>query len=388
MAQPAISNKVWHRARIEEEKASIRAELDKAGGGDDPRQRLWVALEKLQESSELTPLHQLRRYVYIVSALIQHAHFGGLKPRQVGKLVSLAEAILATQGVHPNSPKLGFLYAELYLAVSQIHTQQGRHWESLWEQQLATYLSPTTSGGGAGFQALALGIRSLRLGHARFAADQLEKAESAGLTPPYLSRAKLERLKALRLCGDLDGADRVPLEVTPGFSAAEKRELEWEKLCRESQRTGSVSSLVLSVQKNKSHHSPAYLCEALLWSRIVKSREWIQRFPTARSMARNPHASLKSSYLFDWVTTFESCYDPAIPGILRLRRLGLQLADVAQLPSIDTELLVWAAAARWLARNRMEELAEVVRREYRGLSLRLSEGKHADVLGLLSDLQA
>ena len=69
------------------------------------------------------------------------------------------------------------------------------------------------------------------------------------------------------------------------------------------------------------------------------------------------------------------------------RKLGQQLTRVSQLPSVDTELLVWAAAARWLARNRMEGLGALTLQEYRALSLRLSSGAHVDVLGLLPDLQ-
>lgn len=381
---------MWTQKQIEETKAAVRAEILKHSDPGDPHQGLWFVLEKIQESEEeLTPQSQLERYIYVVSSLVHHAHFGGLKPRQIEKLIGLAEAVLALQGIKPSSSKLGFLYGELYLAVSQIQTQQGQHWDSIWGQQLSFYLSQRAPSGGKGFQALLLAIRAFRLGHSQLALRELERAEKLGLDSQYHARVELERLKALRLSGQYQLADTSSQKAREGLrpNAAEVHEFDWEEVCRVVARTREIAPLVQRVQKKDSpHHRATYLCEAFLWTRIVKTREYLKRFPTARSLARDPHISVKGSHLYPWVSGFETLYDVTIPTILRLRRLGQLLSEAHRLPSVDTELLIWAAAARWLARNRIEGLAAATLAEYRGLSLRLTGGKSADALGVVGDL--
>jgi len=381
---------MWTQKQIEQTKAEVRARIASHSDPADPHQALWFALEKIHDAGEeLTSQGQLERYVYVVSSLVHHAHFGGLKPKQLEKLIGLAEAILALQGIRPNSSKLGFLYGELYLAVSQIQTQQGQHWDSIWGQQLSFYLSQRAPSGGKGFQALLLAIRGFRLGHANLALEQLEQADKLGLDSQYQTRAALEALKALRLSGSFAKADTVAKHVRESLRphAAEVHELDWEDLLRKISRERDIGALLTAVQKKDSpHHKATYLCEAFLWTRIVKTREWLKRFPTARSLARDPHISVKGSHLFPWVTGFESLYDSTIPTILRLKKLGQLLSEAHRLPSIDTEILIWAAAARWLARNRIEGLAAATFAEYRGLSLRLTDGKSPDALGLLADI--
>src|SRR5262249_45566790 len=85
--------------------------------------------------------------------------------------------------------------------------------------------------------------------------------------------------------------------------------------------------------------------------------------------------------------TLERAYDAAIPFLTRLDEVGRALATTARLVSVDKELLVWAAGARWLYRNGNFAAARLVEGEYAALSRRLSDGASADVLGVLGDLQ-
>jgi hypothetical protein len=55
---------------------------------------------------------------------------------------------------------------------------------------------------------------------------------------------------------------------------------------------------------------------------------------------------------------------------------------VHEVLTVDKELLVWAAAARWLGRNRVRVLADAARLSYEALCLRLSGGRSHDTLGL------
>jgi len=91
-------------------------------------------------------------------------------------------------------------------------------------------------------------------------------------------------------------------------------------------------------------------------------------------------------FFFTCVQTIERCYDYSIPYIRRLEALGRLLTELNKLPTIDKELLVWAAAVRWLSRSKARSLAALVLSEYHALSLRLSKGKMVDVFGLMEDI--
>jgi hypothetical protein len=379
----------WQRATIDAEKLRIKAELDEVGLKDGQSARLRHALDQvfyLMNETDL-PHAQMRCYIFIVSALIHHVRQGGLNSNQVTRLVSLANAILRTQGIKPASSKLGFLYGELHLALSQVYRRDGAQWKAAWEHEVALYLSQRSAK--SGFLSLTLGICASRLGHTGLAVGHFKRAEGIGLDARYHARTRLEWIKALRLAGDLDGSSKLAAETQTelGLTASEKLEVEWEGLCRQAQQTGELKPIISSVLKGRPHHSAMYIIEAFLWSRVVKSREWIVRFPTVRSLSRGTKIkSREAGYVFECAKALEECYDFDIPYLYRLETLGNVLASTEQLFNLDLELLVWAAAARWLARSRSHALTLLVVREYQAKSLRITEGRKKDALGLVQDL--
>jgi hypothetical protein len=63
--------------------------------------------------------------------------------------------------------------------------------------------------------------------------------------------------------------------------------------------------------------------------------------------------------------------------------LGAVISKLSSETSIYTQLIIFAAAARWLYRTRLDEFEVLCREEYRAINLRLTDGKNADPLGLL-----
>ena len=109
-------------------------------------------------------------------------------------------------------------------------------------------------------------------------------------------------LKAMRLKGEYETAERLSATFHDGISPTveEIKEWEWEKICRETQKTGNIGSLVKSVQRHQSHHHISYLIEAFLWACAVQSREWMKNYPSLRQLGRNPQLKLKSKNFRNW----------------------------------------------------------------------------------------
>lgn len=391
---------VWRKEKIDAEKRVIRKVIEGfSEGSGSKKERLNFILKRIGElADDSRPLGQLRRFIYTLSALSHHLNFGGLSPSQVKNLATLATAILKTQGVRPIVSRLAFLFGDLHLILSQIHWRSGNQWEAAWQQQLALYLSSKTASAGKdenfeskGLQFLGAGVRAMRLGHASLALENFRRAEARGIFGDFAARIRVEAAKTARLSGNFAEAEQIVREtlLMPNLSEGNRRELDWEHKCQTAQKTGDIGPLVTSVLRGKSHHDVTYLLEAFFWTRIVASRDWIKRFPTIRKMAYDAALDLKSAGVsYQCARALEFCYDYAAPYTFRLERVGKALSLSQSLLTMDQQLLVWAAAVRWLSRGRSPFIAELVLHEYQALSLRLTRGNKTDALGLLSDVEA
>lgn len=375
---------MWRRRDVERVKKKIKQELDSIGTREGMPARLHHALGQVRaleddESSE----GGLKRYVYAVSALVHHYRHRGLTRNQIRHLVALGDALLRVHGVQPYQSKVGFLYGDLHLSKSNAHYIEGEMWEAAWELQFSYYLSQRSLTGGRGFQNHSMGNLMSRLGLASVAIECFSEAERLGLPDGYLDRNRFELVRALRLHGDLDQALRI---CGQGASGPESLTFAWETLSIRAMR-GEIEPLVTSTLPKHSHHAAEFALEAYLWTRLVRTRTWLVRFPTLQRLARGVKFEReRHGRLLTIVKTLEQCYDPAVAIALKLRNLGDQLAETRALDSTHKELLVLAAAARWLVRARLPGFAIVALGRYRELSLLLSDGTSSDVLKHLDDL--
>jgi hypothetical protein len=274
--------------------------------------------------------------------------------------------------------------------MSQINRKRGRQWLAAWDQQLATYVSRLHPSGGAGFHALATATRLLRLGHAHLATQQLLEAEASSTSNVHRLRARLERVRALRLAGAADEAEALIAATDAEFKLddAQRTELEWEGVCLAAQRTGDMSRMVAAVKPGKRHEQVSYLVEASLWAKALPTRDWMSQTPRLSALAKSKtHRPRRLGIVYTCAVQLEQCYDYKIPLSTRLERLGAVLERLNMILTIDRELLILAAAARWLARSKAYPFAALVLSEYRAASLRLSGGRDPDVLGLTRDMQ-
>lgn len=379
----------WSKQQIEKQKAIIKTELGIILKTDGPKKRLHHILGQIRETKDASsPSEQLRCYIFIVSALIHHERYGGLSLSQVQKLAAVAHAILQVQGVQPIKSLLAYLYGEVHLAVSQVYRKEGVHWMAAWEQQMAAYLSGTPSEEEKAFQLLSTGIRALRLGLGPLAAGSLAVAKEK-LSDRARVRGAIDYVRSLRFGGDRVGAEKVASECLKWtfLSPEERQELQWEILCGKLPSSGDIGPIIASVSRKGLHHQYVYVIEAFLWSRAVPTNQWIGRYPSVKSLAKDRNMIPPSRSLFyKCAVRLQKCYDYQVPFPVRLRQLGKMLPKIRQLVTIDQELLVWAATARWLTRSRCFALATLALNQYRNLSFGLSGGANSDALGVVSDL--
>ena len=93
------------------------------------------------------------------------------------------------------------------------------------------------------------------------------------------------------------------------------------------------------------------------------------------------------SPLYKSVLVMEECYDSDRPFMQRLEKLGYHLSQVNLLSSPVEELLVWAAAIRWLWRSRARDFAKTCKEQYEIRCNSATNGKCHDVLQVLKDIK-
>lgn len=380
----------WQIKQIEKAKLQVKNELDNAfrvGGVKARFARIMAGIR--QNEGAFNPDQLLLLFIYIVSALVHHARYEGLSQSQISRLINLAYTVLQIQGIQPETSSLSFLYGELHLALSQIYRLEGKNWTAAWEQQLSYMLSRRNPPGGEAFQLLSQGMCSLRLGHAVNAYAKFDLADNDTMSAGNLEKAKIGKIRALRLSGHYDKAKNFIrlVKLDNRFSKAGMREIAWEQLCLEASITNDLTEIISSVQRKGQHYEAVYIVEAFLWARAVSKRHWCDRLPKMQTIARKKDLGARDlGFFLKAATAFEECNEKIIPFVTRLKKLGVLLEKTHLFSSIDRELLFYLAAARWLARNRLPTLATLALWEYKGLSLKLSDGRSADVLNLAKDL--
>jgi hypothetical protein len=381
----------WTLRQVELAKASAKTELDVVGAEAGEKARLHHALARIRElEDDVTGPGRLQSLVFVMSALVQHQRRPSLSPAQVDALVQRAFAILQTQRIKPGVSALSFLYGELHQVRSLIYRRDGDSWRSAWEQQTAEAVRPSGEPP-QGFDALALGNRALRKGHAALAFMKFGEALTLPLNEENRQLAQIGRVRSLRLSGRLDealAASKNALNL-PEISARTRLELEWESLTAHAALTGDQLPILTATRRGGPHYLTTYLIDAFLGFAALQNKEALARISKMRTIARHAELAPRQQGLaFDAALVIEECYDTEIPLALRLKRLGDILAEAPKLLSIDKELLLWAAATRWLVRIRSFRLALLALKEYESLSLRLSGGTTPDVLRTAGDLVA
>ncbi len=383
-----MNRPLWTQAEVNEAKKLIKVELDQQQQLLGLQGKIQYTLQKVAQLNDSTsPKEGLHLFIYTMSSLAHHERYGGLNPSQVKDLIQLAEATLKVFHVVPQKSKLAFLYGELAMISSQIYLKEGLFWKATWEQWVAIYLSGNQPPGGQPFVDLLFGIKYLRLGHGERALAFFESAEAGGESTNFWMLARINRIRSLRLTAKFDQAQQLSrqtagLAISPNLGL----ELSWEFACCEVQRTKNLDELYKMAQKGSSHYVASYVLEFFLWALAVPTFHWMKKLSKIRTLLRDEDLELKEqSFYYPIVRDIERAYDEKIMLTTRLQHLGGILEKLDQCHSVDKQLLILAAVCRWLQRNKIKDLYEVILLEYTSLCKKMSLGLSQDLLGILSD---
>ncbi len=388
MKSPAKS-KAWTSVNIERTRittAKIVEQKCRAYSAD--KKLTYLAKQAQILESAPSDLEQLLRFFYILTMLEHHAEFGGLTPSRLTGLRNLACAILQTHGIKASDSQLSYLYSEIYLADARAFLGDGFAWRAAFEQQRALHLGRRGGRPVAAAIEFSLGQAALRLGQAELALDAFSEGESAGLSAEMTQLVRLQRVRATRLAGNLDAATAM-LDAFSGSSpeSANAESWQWERLIQSSQRSGDIGLLTRAVRKGQPHYLGARILEAALHVRAARETSIeLSLTAAAKLIQLKGLASEGERFLRSVALDFDDCYDPVVSLERSLAMLGKLAESSSRFSCIDHELRFWVALARWAARHHMTQLAALATGHYRSLSLRLSSGRQADVLGSASDL--
>lgn len=374
---------------MNEVKKSVKAELDqkqKELGIQDKLQHILLQIAELSNCS--TAAEGIHLFVYCMSALVHYERYGGLNPAQIKDIISAAEATLKVFQIVPKKSKLAFLYGELAMISSQIYLKDGLFWRATWEQYVAVDQSGEQAPGGKPFIDLLFGIKFLRLGHCKRALAFFKEAEAG--TPDVWKLARINHIRSLRLTGHRTLAtDLIRQTRETGVSEDLLLELDWESACCRVSDNQNLDDLFKMVQRGASHYKASYVLEFFFWALSVQSYHWMSKTPKIRTLLRDDALSLKDhNFYYTIARDLEKIYDDNITLTTRIQNMGSVLEKLGQCHSVDKQLLIMAAAARWLLRNKIKDLFEVILLEYTALCEKMSQGRSYDLLGVLGDSDA
>lgn len=388
MESYALNRSLWTVTEVAEIKKLIKAELDikqQDAGIADKLEFILARIRLLNDCESAT--EGIKLFIYTMSALAHHERYGGLNPSQIKDLIQVAEATLKVFHITPQKSKLAFLYGELSMISSQIYLKDGQFWKATWEQYVAIHLSGNQAPGGKKFVDLLFGIKYLRLGHGQRALAYFQAAESSESDPEIWMLARINRIRSLRLTGKFSEAltlnhETACLPIEPKLQL----ELNWERGCCEVHQTQNLDLLYRMVEKGSSHYLASYVLEFFLWALAAPSFQWLNKLSKIRTLLRDDTLELKEqTFYYPIVRDLERAYDDKILLATRLQLLGGLLEKLNHCHSVDRQILILAAVSRWLMRNKIKELFEVILLEYVSLCNKVSQGQSNDLLGVMGD---
>ena len=388
-----VREDVLDRRWIEAERAMLAAEvrdhirnLGRETVPDFLFSRILVAPENLHRES------QTRRYLAILALLSYDFQLPSLSSRQLGHVVDTAYAILRALAHAVPRPVWGSLHAELKLLESRQAKIRGRLLEASCLAETADMISrQTDSDTGRVTTCFEVATMLMRTGDGALAEAAIKTAALLTRQSPQEHESMLLYATLLRISGR--GAEMAQLlrdiHDDGRYTQSLRNRINWQELCLEVQNTGNMFRMLRSIGPGGVHHTPICLLEAGLWARAIRSRAFLDEIPRIEGIRRQLEMEFEAKepleVLYTCVATLERCYDGEITFSTRLSELLPILESLARLPSVEHELLVLAAAARWLQRSEQYAFASLATSRYEALSKRLSQGSSADSLSLQLD---
>ena len=383
----------WEKKDIDAAKATIRTQIIEYEQKHGQKKTVDFLKSEINRYSELSDVYsQQSLLLMIINALAFNERNGGFKEQETKTLVQIAYGVLQANGISTMTSKFAYLYGDIHRIRSNARYRSGDFWRSSWDLQIAVEVSGNSEAPGSVkhlFDLIAMGTRSMRLGHCLAAIEYFKSADSLGCVEDFFDIARSQRIKCLRLQNHFEEA-RELIEQTKGDSRTTQKLhllVDWELKCHAASLKGDLSELVKSTRRAESHYAGPFILEAYLWMLASAGDRWQDQLPKISSLPRRQGLTLdKSDLSFQVISVIEDSQDASIPILSRLSQIESILDDLHRLDSIDIQLLCFVVICRWLADQSCFHLANLLLNEYMGASLKISNGRTRDALRIAEDL--
>ncbi len=375
---------VWNSRRIREIKSEVKKQVSAVGDGPDKVAMIFAEIARHSEAQSSDDL--LKTLILCMHGLILHSRSLILRPAESQELESTALNILSIHGIDRMKSRVGFLYSELFLVMSQIARREGDHWRSAWLQGLANQTTGRneTNTELDGSLALAAGLRAERLGFGQTAQFELTRALQMELSRSNQFRARISLVQLARLSGEFDRCRELIAEtlMLAELSDDERMALEWEALCADAVEHGSILKLLQATAPKGSHHVAGYAVQSYLW-RSLSTEDLVFRMTSFQRASRSDNLHLTTTGFIYRIADAITRLDDSDENIMtRVDRLGKCLSRRAELSSVENELVCLAAAFVKLREFGQESFARLCLDAYQQLCRGISSGRTDNSLKL------
>lgn len=387
----ANSRKDWTAKQVEAARSQITSEFARRSEQEGFSEALtWI--KQLVDSQTIAVSKHANLMIFCAALTLLELDLihDFLSESERKRLLELGSAILKLQGIDPES-RLGFLLGDIRQAKALDATRRGQTWSAFFEQMLSWQAGRRSNHVRLhGTATMNTALRALRLGNTGLAIEGLTLAEEQGLDPASQLLARVARVQALRLRGDLASAQALIDDTRRVLSINHEAELEltWEEAIIKAIAQGGDAwrDLFNLCRRGRPHYEATYLLEAHLWAYAAPSLKYLSILPKLSTIKANARGSvtrnIRFSLLISVVSCLETLYEPGLPSEIKLSALAEVSENLNRFPGIDRELLAKLAFARWAQRNNLGIICALLLGEYHAMCQRLTGGNSNDVLEL------
>jgi hypothetical protein len=354
----------WTRAMVDEAAFAVKDEIIQRVRTEDHKQVLDDCLMQLSDmASHRSPEQDAKRVYYGIASIVLVA----TRPTQADQLV----------------PKLDKLVKSILLAKAYHYCSRGDISKAILESSIGFALSRNSVRLVIPLMNLAHANIVLQKGCAQQAADIFAEVRKR---PEWGFEAQLgfiAEIRSLRLSEQYEAAHQL-LSDYQEKTLLEGLQLfiDWERVILKA-RVEGVPILEKFAAEGSLLDKGIYALNKLwFFSKILPMKDPGIKASHLRAVyQRMIIKDLRFRYGTEIIEAFEAIYDTDIPFENRLS-MAQEAMEGLDKVDIETRLMALATLTRWFERNDQMHMAFVAAEDYRSLSLRLSQGKNPNLLGV------
>lgn len=351
-----------------------------------------LGLRQVLPQDNLTTARALENFFTIIELLKISQKHKFVSEQDQRRLIKLAENSLKFCNIKPITSQLSYLYTKLYMELSRNLRANGQAWVSISYYDIAKYLGRDSLSHESLSDFLLRGLQAWQLGYIRTAKLVFHHVEQMKTDIPSNRIARWYLIRSYRLSGEIKSAEHLLATASLDYVGdAEWQEvLRFESVLLRAQIAESALELQQIVLRDQMNVTSYDLLRAQLWIYASQLKDGAEKRSSFKKMRENYLKKADNSFTsesdFRLLQFIENCYDSNVPLQQRLENLGKKLSETTMVHDPEVYSLFLAASIRWLYRIKQLSFASMLIEEYRSQSLKFSDGRLLDALGILGEI--